>query len=191
MQKLNEKLIVPIDSLAKFLRPIIMGNEKHNNNIFKRVQDFGVGIFFVTNSEYDGYSKWNAIDSKPEIYLDRSSDDRDEDRERFTLAHELGHIFIDFQWNPVTKKPLKLKNGQILSVKYRDKDKPEDTDVLEEQIANEFAAAFLMPKETVEEQVKDYDSEEEKIDAVVNFFKVSDRAARNRLVVIGEILDDE
>lgn len=185
LKKLTKDFIEAIDGIAYIVRPLIMGNEKHNNNIFKRFQEFGIDVYSVVSSEFDGYSKWNSETNKPEIYLDESVNDID--RQRFTLAHELGHIIIDFKWDPVNKEPMKYKNGQVLSINFRDKDKIEDTEDVTERIANEFAAAFLMPEDTVKEQIKDYSDDFEKVDAVVNFFRVSERASTNRLKVLGLI----
>jgi len=69
-------------------------------------------------------------------------------RIRFTIAHELGHYFID-------EHRVKLKNGISLSFK-------EDSDSYKnkkmEFAANHFAAHLLMPKNHFIEQIKDLES---------------------------------
>lgn len=183
MIKLNEDLRKAVDTVAEITRQKIMGSEKSNENLFERVQEYGIGIFAIKNDEYDGFSLWNEEKNQPQIYLDVPS--QSESRRRFTLAHELGHIIIDHQWDPFTKgRPKKVDSDGVISVLYRDKDKLEDTEELSERRANEFAGAFLMPQSALEELIGMDDSEEEKINSVSKYFGVTVKAAKNRLDVL-------
>ena len=58
-----------------------------------------------------------------------------------------------------------------------------------ERIANQFAGAFLMPKESVEDIISSEMSDEEKKREVSAVFKVTQKAAKNRLLVLGELSD--
>ena len=90
-------------------------------------------------------------------------------RKRFTCAHELGHL---------------IKRGDVEDyeehVDYREEAASKGTDV-EEQFANSFAAAFLMPEHLVEQRVAVGEGEAEMAD----YFRVSDVALVNRLKGLG------
>lgn len=183
MIKLNDDLRKAVDTVAEITRQKIMGTDKNNENLFEKVQEYGIGVFAIKNDEYDGFSLWNEEKNQPQIYLDVPS--QSESRRRFTLAHELGHIIIDHQWDPFTKeRPKKVDADGVISVLYRDKDKVEDTEDIFERRANEFAGAFLMPQSLVEELVGLDDSKEEKINSVSKQFGVTVKAAENRLDVL-------
>ncbi|VAW45852.1 hypothetical protein MNBD_GAMMA03-26 [hydrothermal vent metagenome] len=86
-------------------------------------------------------------------------------RQRFTLAHEIGHIILHH----------KLEEGEdFQQVDYRKNNI--DFDPKEYQ-ANSFAAAFLMPKELVKKAWNELKS----VDDFSAVFKVSKQAAAIRL----------
>lgn len=183
MQKLDPKLIEPIDKIASIVRKEIVGNITNNVNLFKMVQKSGVELFGMVDEEYDGVSMLNPNTKKPQIYLDIN---QSEQRRRFTLAHELGHLVLDYNWFP--GKEIQLNHEkEVLSVNFRYKDRQEDTTEISEQIANEFAAAFLMPTKLVKQIIEGADEDDEKIEMVAENFGVSKLSAKNRLEVIGEI----
>lgn len=82
--------------------------------------------------------------TRPLVILDRF---KSENRKRFTLAHELGHLIIP--WH----------NGMISC--HTDKDENVDGDAyqLMEAEANKFAAEILMPTEWLEEMVARHEKE--------------------------------
>lgn len=185
MRMLEPEIIETVDKIAEIARSFIMGNEKDNLLLFDKVQKSGIELYGMIDKDYDGISMWNKETHKPQIYLDVN---QSQNRQLFTLAHELGHLFIDLGWNPSSK----LKNEPketVLSVNFRDKDKQSDTMENSERIANQFAGAFLMPKESVEDVISSEMSDEEKKREVSTVFKVTQKAAKNRLLVLGELSD--
>lgn len=93
-------------------------------------------------------------------------------RQRFSLAHELGHILA--------------KDHQDLHV---DKDVMDPTDRREpsEMRANAFAAAFLMPEQTVRSSVGENGLDEDSFSSMVMRFAVSPSALAYRLGNLGLI----
>jgi len=96
-----------------------------------------------------------------------------EERQKFTLAHELGHLFLHM--------------GFLNKEKWEKTEDYEDTVYArngyseEEYDAHEFAAALLMPKDKYTDIVKD-NSSDGKCDTsiIADYFGVSEQAASNR-----------
>jgi Zn-dependent peptidase ImmA (M78 family) len=103
-------------------------------------------------------------------------------RRRFTIAHELGH-FILHRKNSASSEQLFIDRDFL--VKYRSSNKYTPADYEQEQQANAFAAALLMPEEFVYAELAkiDYDdlSEIELINALAEVFEVSPTAMTYRL----------
>lgn len=107
-------------------------------------------------------------------------------RQRFTLAHELGHyvlhknkgqeVFVDNVSYMFRKSNAKTSKGYKI-----------------EKEANQFAAAILMPKDLIEEQIKsltnDVISDHDLICELSKIFKVSQIAMTYRLNNLGYFYD--
>ncbi|MFR5264507.1 ImmA/IrrE family metallo-endopeptidase [Clostridium sp.] len=94
-----------------------------------------------------------------------------ETRRRFTIAHELGHLFLHMGYG----LDRELWNSNENSEFFRCQ-----SNRLEYQ-AHAFAAAFLMPKELFREvMLKNYEDGSFYMDEVANYFGVSLEAAINR-----------
>ena len=186
MKRLDARLCEVIDKIAKIARESIMGKETDNLALFDKVQDKGIELYVMKNDKYDGVSMWNKKTHKPQIYLDV---DQNQNRQLFTLAHELGHLFIDLGWYPNSRLEEEPKET-VLSVNYRDKDKERDTEDDKERIANQFAGAFLMPQSEVEKIISSEMTDEEKKQEISRKFKVTLKAAENRLLVLGVLNAD-
>jgi Zn-dependent peptidase ImmA (M78 family) len=100
-------------------------------------------------------------------------------RQRFTIAHELGHFIL----HNTTNSEVFVDRDFI--VKYRTDKKYTQAEIRQEQEANAFAAALLMPKEMLQAELakKDYQdlSETEFIAAMAKIFDVSIPAMTFRL----------
>lgn len=104
-------------------------------------------------------------------------------RERFTLAHELGHLFLhygfltnDTLWNNAVTNNLKMNRTEDFNGSQKESE------------ANEFAACFLMPEEDFTETFIKY-SKNGLVDLVTiaNEFDVSILAAQTRAKWLGLI----
>lgn len=102
-------------------------------------------------------------------------------RQRFTLAHEIGHFVLH-----VKAQQPRLFIDKTVSF-HRDDDSSTGNDN-EEIEANVFAAALLMPEELVRAEIKRLDldlDDENEVDALAKRFNVSSAAMSYRLVNIG------
>ena len=92
-------------------------------------------------------------------------------RQRFTIAHELGHFLLHGQ----AKNEVFIDKDFI--VKYRSEKKYTNTEIRQEQEANAFAANLLMPRFMLHAAItqKNHDSldEPEFISAMAKIFDVS------------------
>jgi len=91
-------------------------------------------------------------------------------RQRFTIAHELGHYF--------------LHHSKDTFIEYRDNDRnvikgPKEIE------ANQFAAELLMPKKFIEKEINNFEDktiDSEKISYLAKRFHVSEEAMSFRLM---------
>lgn len=98
------------------------------------------------------------------------------ERRKFTIAHELGHLFLHMGY----KINSDLWNNQKNATYYRTGDS-----IMEYQ-ANEFAAALLMPKKAYKEIMDQYTiGNEVETDKIASYFGVSISAASNRGKFLG------
>lgn len=108
------------------------------------------------------------------------SEDQSNQRQRFTIAHELGHFLLH-----------KADGGDTVFldkdfiVKYRSNKVYSETELRQEQEANTFAASLLMPKEFIFRELNKEDirnlSESELIEKLALIFEVSVPAMTFRL----------
>lgn len=96
-----------------------------------------------------------------------------EHRNRFTLAHEIGHYIHKYQGTEWDSRIVGL-------VEKRDELSARGTDK-EERWANSFAAALLMPASLV----MHFWTEGENIDTIAKYFNVSESAIRYRIINLG------
>ena len=104
-----------------------------------------------------------------------------ENRRRFTIAHELGHYLLH-------SKETFLFVDKEEKVLYRNMESSSGEHQKERE-ANAFAAALLMPKDLLLEEIKEYDFESGKKlpDFLANKFNVSEQAMTIRLTNLGLI----
>ena len=95
-----------------------------------------------------------------------------EERQRFTIAHELGHFFLHNRGEHALRAPLLMARSGVSSQGVKK----------EEIEANQFAAELLMPREFLLEALEDYVYiDEDDIDDLARVFKVSAQAMAIRL----------
>jgi Zn-dependent peptidase ImmA (M78 family) len=104
-------------------------------------------------------------------------------RRRFTIAHELGHFFLEHQRGGLFVDNHK-KNFTVM---FRDV-QSSTGEVLQEQEANAFAAALLMPRNLLELWIKkcNFDlTDESDLKTLASKFKVSSQAMAIRIANLG------
>ncbi|WP_324728744.1 ImmA/IrrE family metallo-endopeptidase [Lysinibacillus fusiformis] len=95
-------------------------------------------------------------------------------RDRFTIAHELGHLFLHMGYLVDNEKWIETPEYQD-SAYYRFGHSQEEYE------ANEFAASFLMPqKEFIMISKKYLEHDKYNLTEIANHFGVSEEAARTR-----------
>ena len=123
---------------------------------------------------YDGTIKKNKEDS----FLIKISPLQSKERENFTIAHEIGHLFLHMGY--IILPEIWEKQDDIEFTRFGNNE--------QEYQAHEFAAAFLMPKEEykriLDENTKDNRAD---IKSVAKYFNVSMAAATNRGKFLGYI----
>lgn len=92
-------------------------------------------------------------------------------RDRFTVAHELGHYYLHYVWPKQVGKDIP---DQVVALR-------KGTNRIEWE-ANWFAAAFLMPRAEFESQFKALKKD---VSALADYFNVSRRAVEIRIQDLG------
>ena len=137
-------------------------------NITQLAYKLGLNVYSSVMSKTSGYIKYEG--SSKNIYVNSLDSVR---RQRFTIAHELGHFLLHNQL-------LEKQGGSVL---YRN----ENRGILEEQ-ANSCAAALLMPRSMVKSLFNRTSLPiSEKVFELANNFNVSVEAMYVRLSILGLI----
>lgn len=106
----------------------------------------------------------------------------DEKRQRFTIAHELGHYFLHSK-----DQPLFIDKPQ--RVMYRN-NASATGEIQKEREANAFAAALLMPRKLIEDELDNSpDDTFDYVKYLAKRFKVSEQAMSFRLSNLGYYLE--
>lgn len=130
-------------------------------DIFETVKELGGIIKEDSNLSIYGDGKIEKQDDSFAIIIPANLSDSNKN---FTVAHELGHLFIHMGYKTDKELWESYKNGV-----YAKHDTPE----LEFQ-ANEFAIAFLMPEETYVKIMKENTAEKAvNIPKIAKYFNVS------------------
>ena len=125
---------------------------------------FGLNVVKRDLGEASGFL--NVLDDQWCIFVNKFENER---RQRFTIAHELGH-FVLHKDKSITSKDI---------IFFRD----ENTNI-EEQEANNFASELLMPERKIREYIKEgYNT----ISLLADKFCLSTPAVRYRLYKLGLI----
>ncbi len=135
------------------------------NELKRTVEQLGGSVIFDRSSQYEA-----TVQKTPDSFIIHLNPDMPPNRRVFSLAHELGHLFVHMgypdpeRWSSVSDyTPLKREG-------YTD----------EELEANEFAAGLLMPESEFRDAF-----DETKIDALAKRFGVSRIAIETRAKWLG------
>lgn len=113
-----------------------------------------------------------AKEYKFEIHVPKN---QDKQRKNFTIAHEIGHLVLDMHFFE------KGKWEEAIGTYHR------SGNSLNEYIANEFAAAFLMPEEEYYQQLRENMQEDGRVcvQKIADYFHVSVNAVQKRGYELG------
>lgn len=166
-----EKIVTIIREIAPQL-----SLDKVIEDIEKAVESIGISVKYsdmthLETRDISGYVR--VINGIPEIIVNSSDI---EQRRRFTIAHELGHIFLHWGWLPGEY----LSEG-LVEVSYRN-GKYTEEELKREREADKFAAEFLAPKKEVERSLRCYEEngvldKEKQIELLAEEYKVSNQMA--------------
>lgn len=95
-------------------------------------------------------------------------------RQRFTLAHEMGHYFMNLQSREASGEAYIAHRDSDVMYKTRD-----------EKFADYFASVLLMPAHKVLDVIQRLPRKHDVVNEVKNVFGVSEAAARVRLMQLG------
>lgn len=140
------------------------------NNIENVVEKLG-GYVYEDNLKsgfYEGRIRRTEKHHKFEIFI---PENQYQERKKFTIAHELGHLFLHMGYEIDDE----LWANQLDKEYYRRGSSEEELQ------ANEFAAALLMPKHLYKKTMDKYtENGEVNTRKIAEFFGVSELAAANR-----------
>lgn len=163
-----------INEVAQVIRKAL--NLQTPINLDALVEQLGGKVVQNPNLEENMEAKIEKIDNSFIISIDPN---KYEKRQRFSIAHELGHLFLHMgylinpeKWNDT--------NEYIDSVYYRYGYN------IEEFEANEFAACLLMPvEEFTRISIENYKDGLYNLEEIANYFDVSILAVSNRGKFLG------
>lgn len=123
---------------------------------------------------------FSCDENKYKFNIKISSDTIKEERKRFSIAHELGHLFLHMDFLDDSKWKENCQSGINFN-------RSEASDSRKEIEANTFAAALLMPNNLFRSIVEQYTNSDGvcDINKVANKFKVSKQSAYYRGVNLG------
>lgn len=119
-------------------------------------------VYDQMDSSISGYLK--MVDGQWVIGVNRLHNPK---RQRFTIAHELGHYYMHKEKNVAFEDTTFFRNNDSTSIEYS---------------ANEFAANLLMPEDRVKAAIK---SGVKSIEKLSTIFNVSVAAIKYRVVALG------
>ena len=130
---------------------------------------------------YDGEIYLNATTHDPEVWINPTDS---KNRQKFTMAHEIGHLVYDVLPDIENFKPIQ-DNYKTL--------RRDGTQNIMERRANDFAVKLLMPKDMIVEigqsliEKESIKTKEEITRRLAQEFEVSQEAMKWRLVNLGLI----
>lgn len=143
-------------------------------NIEELTAKVGVNLH-VEDLDTDTSGLFVMLEGSPIITVNKSLNSNP-NRKRFTIAHELGHFFLH-------SKESQLFIDKIPRVMFRNS-ASSSGEILQEKEANAFAAALLMPKVLIVDNITDTDSDN-LVEVLAKSFQVSKEAMSFRLANLG------
>lgn len=159
--------------------------EEKSTELLERLEEYNIpvslenvcnklGILLKSENLQDNVSGLFVIKDNVSHIIYSSSESTE--RQRFTIAHEIGHFILH------KDKILFIDKNE--SVLYRNSESSSG-ELLKEREANSFAAALLMPKKIVEHELSIIPLNSDVIGHLSDKFKVSSQAMSFRLSNLG------
>ena len=104
-------------------------------------------------------------------------------RQRFTIAHEIGHFFLRHQFDP--GEHVHVDRGHLITPRNSRSSTGADPKEIE---ANQFAACLLMPSSLLSRRIKEFKAESLRdyhVSKLAEEFEVSEQAMTIRLSTLG------
>lgn len=176
-----------IDNLAEQVHQEVFGGNTDYANLEHFLELRGIDVRYVDSEEIDGYLRWDSESNCPVIAV--SVINEAPVRRRFTMAHELGHLIMDWDWKigQNENKEEDLSKEDFLNIyAYRGKEDYTYEEQIQEAKANEFAAAFLIPETKLRPLVDRAEEINQSAESLVNEvavdFKTSTATAQIRII---------
>ena len=103
----NEKMHALV-TLANDIRVGLFRLED-NRDLFYKLEGLGVELLGFFDEKISALLKWDSVAHHPIIAV---NDQDSEKRQLFSLAHEIGHLFIDYGW------PMRLDICSLIMAGY-------------------------------------------------------------------------
>lgn len=141
------------------------------------IELLGINILYSDLSDLErngnkvsGFARVNKNTGRPEIVINGNEP---KFRRRFTMAHELGHIFLHWKWLPGRKI-----DHHLAEITYRADINYTQTEKAREWQANEFASELLLPLDEVKNLKSQYPNMSLMRNALADQYKVSPQVAK-------------
>lgn len=171
--------------MQKKIRNIVMQGDVSNIRLPQRLNEVGIAVEYTEDlsDDIDAYIIWDVNINQPKIVFNLLTYHK---RTLFSLAHELGHLVLHWQWIPTFENEdiAIKKDNSVLSVYYRKEAGYTEEEREKEYQANHFAACFLIPEEVrkkfINQQIKAELNAETIISNMETTFYVSHSMAATR-----------
>lgn len=176
-----------ISAVAELFHDYVFKDNTDYENLENYLEEIGIEVFYAELERYDGYLRINSERGLPRIVVKAN---QFPPRQRFTMAHELGHLVLHHnflpweEWNQIEQD----EENQVLEVTMYRGNIYNIDETKKERQANDFAGAFLMPTRKIQRLIQQFREKNgrnikvsELIDYLTREFKVSGPAARMRL----------
>lgn len=176
-----------IVELAELFHEYVFEDNTDYHNLEYYLEEIGIEIYYAELEDVDGYLRINSDTELPRIVIKAN---QYAPRQRFTMAHELGHLILHYKflpWEDWKRSSVKEEN-EILEVAMFRGSTYNSSESRKEKEANDFAGAFLMPSKKIRMIIEEFNEKNcrkikrsELRDLISDKFKVSGPAASMRL----------
>lgn len=176
-----------ISTIAELFHDYVFKDNTDYERLEYYLEEAGIEVYYAELDDVDGYLRINSENGRPRIVIKAN---QYSPRQRFTMAHELGHLVLHHKFVP-WKEWKRIKHEEkdaVLEVTMYRGGTYNSEESKKEREANDFAGAFLMPTRKIGRIIQNFKEEHgrnirmsELESRLSNEFKVSVPAASVRL----------